>query len=168
VVGITNHVKYDDGVTRERSRATEPPSRRGGPADPDATALIDALAQSAFVVIAALTRIAAEHDLSLTQLRVFGILRDRRLRMAALADYLGLDKSTMSGLVDRAERKGLLGREKDVDDGRAVIVFITPAGLEAAARVESEIRDALAPVTGRLEPRDQQQLTDLLEQMLPS
>jgi DNA-binding MarR family transcriptional regulator len=26
--------------------------------------------------------------------------------MAELADYLGLEKSTMSGLVDRAERRG--------------------------------------------------------------
>ncbi len=50
--------------------------------------LTDALAQSAFVVMGALTRIAAEHDLSLTQLRVFGILRDREPRMSELADFL--------------------------------------------------------------------------------
>ena len=33
--------------------------------------------------------LAADHDLSLTQLRVLGILRDRRLKMSELASYLG-------------------------------------------------------------------------------
>jgi len=37
-----------------------------------------------------LNRIGTEHDLSLTQLRVLGILRDRRVKMSELAGYLGL------------------------------------------------------------------------------
>ncbi|MBL7622848.1 MULTISPECIES: hypothetical protein [unclassified Frankia] len=45
------------------------------------------MAQIAYTVMAVLTRVAAEHDLSLTQLRVFGILRDHRPRMAELADF---------------------------------------------------------------------------------
>ena len=58
--------------------------------------------QTSFLTMATLSRIAADNDLSLTQLRVLAILRDRRLRMAELAAYLGLDKSTMTGLVARA------------------------------------------------------------------
>ena len=54
----------------------------------DDQALIDALARTSFVVMAVLNRIGAEHDLSLTQLRVLAILRDRRGRMSDLADYL--------------------------------------------------------------------------------
>ena len=88
------------------------PTGHDGGADPEGEALVDALAHSAFVVMGALTRIGAEHELSLTQLRVLGILRDRTPRMAELADYLGLEKSTMSGLVDRAERRGLLERPR--------------------------------------------------------
>ena len=64
------------------------PTGHDGGADPEGEALVDALAQSAFVVMGALTRIGAEHELSLTQLRVLGILRDRTPRMAELADYL--------------------------------------------------------------------------------
>ncbi|MGY1962144.1 MarR family transcriptional regulator [Nocardia gipuzkoensis] len=62
--------------------------------------------------MAVLTRIGSEHDLSLTQLRLLGLLRDRRPRMTDLAAFLGLDKSTMSGLVERAERRGLVARGK--------------------------------------------------------
>ncbi len=79
---------------------------------------MDALAQSGFAVMGVLTRIGAEHDLSLTQMRVLGILRDRRLRMAELAGFLGLERSTLSGLVDRAEARGLLERGRSAEDGR--------------------------------------------------
>ena len=61
-----------------------------------------ASSSSSFEVIAVLSRAAARHDLSLTQLRMLGVLRDREPRMAELADFLGLDRSTVSGLVDRA------------------------------------------------------------------
>ena len=91
----------------------------------DEAALIDALVQSAFVVMAVLNRLAADNDLSLTQLRVLAILRDRRLGMTALAAYLGLEKSTMTGLVERAEKRGLLQRAPHAVDGRAVEVLIS-------------------------------------------
>jgi DNA-binding MarR family transcriptional regulator len=137
-------------------------------ADTDADALVDAFAQSAFVVMGAVTRVGAAHDLSLTQMRVLGILRDRRLRMAELATYLGLEKSTMSGLVERAERRGLLARAKSASDGRAVDVFMTPEGRELAVRVHDEVRRALSPLTDRLDAGQRRDFTRLLERMLTS
>jgi len=128
--------------------------------------LVDALAQAAFMTMAVLTRVAADNELSLTQLRVLAILRDRRLRMTALAGYLGLEKSTMTGLVDRAERRGLLRRAPSVSDGRAVDVFLSPAGAELAGRLSADIARTLSPTTSRLAPGQQRQLQALLEQML--
>src|SRR5687768_4655520 len=98
-------------------------------------ALVDALVRTTFQVAGVLTRIGAERDLSLTQLRVLGFLRDRRPRMTELAGFLGLDKSTLSGLIDRAERRGLVARGKNPQDRRVVDVFLTPAGLELAEQV---------------------------------
>lgn len=134
--------------------------------DDSTDALVDGLVRSAFQVMGVLTRIGAEYDLSLTQLRVLGILRDRRPRMTELAAFLGLDKSTMSGLIDRAERRGLLARGKNPDDKRVVDVFITPAGLELTRRLYDEVQDALAPATGRLDPQQRCQLAQLLEPVL--
>ncbi|GAA0516885.1 hypothetical protein Ade02nite_84960 [Paractinoplanes deccanensis] len=111
---------------------------------------MDALVQATFHVTGVLTRIGAENDLSLTQLRVFGILRDRRPRVTELAAYLGLDKSTMSGLIDRAERRGLLARDKNPHDRRAVDVFLTPAGHELTERLYAQVREALTPDLDRL------------------
>ncbi|GAA0433627.1 hypothetical protein Aca07nite_01750 [Actinoplanes capillaceus] len=129
-------------------------------------ALLDALVRYTFQVTGVLTRIGAANDLSLTQLRVFGILRDRRPRVTELAAYLGLDKSTMSGLIDRAERRGLLAREKNPNDGRVVDVFLTPAGHELTQRLYGEARAILAPELDRLRPDQREQLLALLNPIL--
>jgi DNA-binding MarR family transcriptional regulator len=128
--------------------------------------LVDALAQAAFVTMAVLTKVAADNELSLTQLRVLAILRDRRLRMTALAGYLGLEKSTMTGLVDRAEKRGLLQRAPNVSDGRAVDVFLSPEGAELAGRLYTHIARTLSPMTSKLASAQQRLLQTLLEQML--
>jgi DNA-binding MarR family transcriptional regulator len=142
--------------------------RRSSKAALPGDALVDALVQTAFVIIARLTKLGAEHDLSLTQLRVYGILRDRRLRMAALADYLGLEKSTMTGLIDRAEKKGIVTRAPSAEDGRAIEVFLTEDGKELVERFYPKVVETLAPLTERLESRDQRSLQGLLRQMLDS
>jgi DNA-binding MarR family transcriptional regulator len=129
-------------------------------------ALMDALVRTTFQVTGVLTRVGAANDLSLTQLRVFGILRDRRPRVTELAAYLGLDKSTMSGLIDRAERRGLLARDRNPHDGRAVDVFLTPAGHELTRRLYDEVRRTLAPELGRLRPEQRAHLLALLEPLL--
>jgi len=113
-----------------------------------------------------LNRIAAEHDLSLTQIRMLAILRNRRVKMSELADYLGLDKSTITGLVDRAEKRGLLARTPNPVDGRAVDVMLSADGMELAERGATQIARALSPMTSTLTRADAHRLTALLERML--
>jgi len=128
--------------------------------------LVDALVRTTFEVTGVLTRLAAVYDVSLTQVRLLGILRDRRARVTDLAAYLGLDKSTMSGLVDRAERRGLVARAKNPDDGRAVDVYLTPAGAELTRRAYLEARRELAPLLERLQADERGRLVGLLEAIL--
>jgi DNA-binding MarR family transcriptional regulator len=59
--------------------------------------------------------------------------RHTRVRMSALAAYLGLDRSTMSGRIDRAEKRELVARTSDPSDGRAIDKFLTGDGAELAA-----------------------------------
>ena len=143
---------------------TSQPAAKARASGPDG--LVDALAQAAFVTMAVLTKVAADNELSLTQLRVLAILRDRRLRMTMLAGYLGLEKSTMTGLVDRAEKRGLLQRAPNLSDGRAVDVFLSPEGAELAGRLYTHIARTLSPMTSKLTSAQQRLLQTLLEQML--
>jgi DNA-binding MarR family transcriptional regulator len=154
--------RTDQETDQEHERAFGQAIRQDGPAD----GLMDGLVQVAFGVMAVLNRVGAQNDLSLTQLRVLAILRDRRVRMAALAGHLGLEKSTMTGLVDRAEKRGLLQRAPSDGDGRAVDVFLTAAGAGLAERLTLQVARSLSPMTGTLTTAEQRHLHGLLGRML--
>ncbi|BBZ50507.1 MarR family transcriptional regulator [Mycobacterium heidelbergense] len=130
--------------------------------------LRDSLVQASFAVIAMLNRVAAEHDLSLTQLRVLGILRDREPTMAELATYLGLERSTVSGLIDRAVDRGLVRKTADAADGRSVRVSLTAGARRLEIRVIADIGELMAPLAGRLTPDERKRLTALLSKALDS
>jgi DNA-binding MarR family transcriptional regulator len=134
---------------------------------PAATETIDSLVQVSFTVIALLSRVAAEHDLSLTQMRVLAILRDHEPTMADLAAYLGLERSSVSGLIDRAVKRGLVRRDPSRDDGRAVRLSLTPDGRHLARLGAEEVAALMAPMTGSLTSGDQRRLGILLHRMLP-
>jgi DNA-binding MarR family transcriptional regulator len=128
--------------------------------------LTDALVQSAFTVMAVLNKTGAEHDLSLTQLRVMAILRDRRLRMSALSNYLGLDRSSLTGLVDRAAGRGLLERAPNPQDGRAIDVFLTADGRKLADRLYADVSTTLSERASSLTGAEQQRLQTLLRKLI--
>jgi MarR family transcriptional regulator, lower aerobic nicotinate degradation pathway regulator len=128
--------------------------------------LRDALAQMSFTLMAVLTGVAAEHDLSLTQLRVLGILRDREPTMAELANFTGLERSTISGLIDRAAQRGLVARIADPHDGRSVRVTLTESARRLVPEVTTAVRDRITPLTSRLSASEQKRLTALLVKAL--
>jgi len=142
---------------------TDPAAEQAGASQQE---LVDALVMTSFATMAVLNRIAAEHDVSLTQLRVLAILRDRRVKMSELTNFLGLDKSTVSGLVDRAEKRGLLQRAPNPADGRATDVFLTAEGMQLAGLGEGKIARSLSPMTGKLTRAETLRLTALLEHVL--
>ncbi len=133
--------------------------------DPTSLALMDGLVQASFAVMAQLTQAAAAHDLSLTQLRALAILRDRTLKMAELATFLGLDRSSVSGLIDRAARRGLVRRDSSSDDGRSVRVSLTPEGRRLARQMTDEIGHLIIPMTRSLSAAERERLCVLLHRL---
>jgi DNA-binding MarR family transcriptional regulator len=103
-----------------------------------------------FAVHDVLTRVAAEFHLSVTQLRLLGLLRDRTPPMTLIAEHLGLDRSSVTGLIDRAERRGLVSRSTSSEDARVTIVSATPAafalGRQLAPKIMTEIEALMGPV----------------------
>ena len=119
------------------------------------------LAQLSFLVQGALAEIAAEFDLSLIAARLLGVLRDREPTMQALGRHLGLDKSSISGLVDRAERRGLVRRSPSATDRRAFQVSITEAGSQLADLAAARFAERIDVLVGDLRDGDRRRLTDL-------
>lgn len=132
----------------------------------DAERLLDALVQTSFEVTGIVSRVAAANDLSLTQVRVLAILRDRQPTMSQLADHLGLDRSSVSGLIDRAVQRGLVSKVRDETDRRSARVALTPSGQELARDGAAAIHAGITPLLERVDVRDRQQLTALLERLL--
>ena len=112
----------------------------GAPAARQQLSPVDGLAQLSFLVQGLLERRAAEHDLSIIQTRLLGVLRDRTPTMNELARFLGLDKSSVTGLVDRAERRGLVARVPSATDRRAVLVSLTDEGRAFVSQAAAALR----------------------------
>ncbi|TWG89387.1 DNA-binding MarR family transcriptional regulator [Luteimonas sp. J16] len=144
-------------MARKHPSTRQPPDPREG--------LVDTLVTASFVVMAVISRIGAAHDLSLSMVRMLGILRDRRPRMTDLADYLGLEKQTMSGLVARAEKRGLVARVANEDDARATDVVLTDEGARLLRQLRAEGRAALGPLVENLDASEQQLARDLLQRL---
>ncbi|MGX9882515.1 MarR family winged helix-turn-helix transcriptional regulator [Streptomyces sp. NPDC002276] len=123
--------------------------------------LVDALAQLSFLVQNALAEIAGEYDLSLTQTRLLGILRDREPTMNQLGRHLGLDKSSITGLVDRAQRRGLVTRTVSTVDRRSFQVSITDAGRELATQVAARFAKQIERYAAPLPEADRERLSRL-------
>lgn len=121
----------------------------------------DALSQLAFAVHGVIGAVAAAHDLSVTQMRLLAILRGREPAMLDLARHLELSKSSVTGLIDRAEARGLVERVGGRRDGRAVHVRLTPAGRKLTAKGEAEVDRALAELLAPLPDRDRARLAAL-------
>ncbi|MBM2623249.1 MarR family transcriptional regulator [Actinoplanes sp. LDG1-06] len=128
---------------------------------------VDALAQLSFLVQNALAEIAGRHDLSLIQTRLLGVLRDHQPTMQDLGRHLGLDKSSISGLVDRAERRGLVTRTPSASDRRVVLVSITEDGLRLARQGAAEFAERIESFAAGLSEDDRRALTVLAQRLIP-
>jgi DNA-binding MarR family transcriptional regulator len=128
----------------------------------DEDALVDALVQMSFTVIGIMSTVAARHGLSLTLLRVGTTLRNQTLTMSELAIYLGLDRSTITGLITRAEERGFVARIENETDKRSSRVALTDTGQHLSTACAAEIAREIEPVVAPLSTAERRRLDRLL------
>ena len=138
----------------------------GAPAARKQLSPVDGLAQLSFLIQGLLERRAAEHDLSIIQTRLLGVLRDRTPTMNELARFLGLDKSSVTGLVDRAERRGLVARVPSATDRRAVLVSLTEEGRSFVSQAAAAFEADVSALLSRLPPRERETLSRIVSRLL--
>lgn len=114
--------------------------------------------------------LVAEHDLPLPSYDVLVQLSEapgRRLRMTELADRVLLSRSGLTRLVDRLVRDGLVAREACPEDARGTLAVLTDAGFERLAAAWPTHLRGVAAHLGRLSPAEVEELTTLLQKMVP-
>ena len=80
---------------------------------------------------------ARTHGLTLAQWRAIGVIdSEDMITQVALASHIDADPMTVSGILDRLEKRGLLERYPHPNDSRAKLSRLTPEGVAmvAAAR----------------------------------
>jgi DNA-binding MarR family transcriptional regulator len=130
--------------------------------------IVDGLVQLSFSVQAIFGGATARYDVSIIQAQLLGVLRDRELSMAQIARILNLDKSSTTGLVDRAEKKRYVLRKIAPFDGRSILVTLTSDGRRLVNRVATEIARDINAVAGDMNEADRRRLSVLASKFVHS
>lgn len=124
--------------------------------------IASALVRSAFLVNAVYGESAREHGLTSQQGQLLCVLMKQPYGMGELGSMLGLAKSSLTGLVDRTERNGLVRRETDERDTRAVRVALTSKGDRLAHAFFVETCQRIEDLTRGMDDAERDSLADLL------
>lgn len=118
----------------------------------------DVLVGLAVVIQRRYAAICGEHDLTPAQAQLLCAIKDRPLRMAELADSLGMAKNSLSQLVDRIERRGLAQRDSPEADRRVIVLAATPEGTKIAEALYTDVSRRLPDIADDLDPDVRQAL----------
>ncbi len=109
-------------------------------------------------------RLLALHGLSEGRFVLLFLLEAAETGLAPreLAAKAGVTRATVTGLLDGLERDGLVERQADAADRRALCVQLTARGRKLAQAVVAEHGRWIAGVFGALSPQERVQLEGLL------
>ena len=132
---------------------------------PDAD-VASGLVQLTTLVQAIYARVSERHDLTPVQAKLLCVLLDGPRGMAELAHCFGVEKAALTGLMDRAERRGLARRSPVPDDRRALQVTLTDAGQQAAAAFHAELGAQLSGLISSLAPQDREHFRSTMAEII--
>jgi DNA-binding MarR family transcriptional regulator len=101
-------------------------------------------------------RISDRHKLTPVQAKLICVLAFGPRGMAELAQCFGVEKATLTGLVDRAEQRGLVRRSPVPGDRRALRVTLTDTGRRAATAFHAEATDEFNDLLSSLPSHDRE------------
>jgi MarR family transcriptional regulator for hemolysin len=92
----------------------------------------------------------------------------RPLPLTVVADVMRLESPTVTRLVDRMTRRGLVERLPDSSDRRRALVAATDRGRELLEQVRGPIRDLIEETFGGLSPRERASFKRLIGKFIES
>ena len=102
-------------------------------------------------------KIQKEHGVSIPQVLCLTFLHDSRNYQATQADlrrFLNLNPSTVSGIIDRLEKKGYLARLPKIGDKRVVNIALTSSGDRLLKGIPSLLHVQLAEKLQKLSDKE--------------
>jgi DNA-binding MarR family transcriptional regulator len=131
-------------------------------------AMVDAVLSASRVLVAIAARSLADagEEVTLTQYRSLVVLASRGPQgVAALAEAVAVTPPTVSRLVDRLIKKGLVRRRTDRNDRRQVRIALTESGRALIEAVSKRRRQEIAGLLSTIAPETQRSVVDALAQL---
>jgi len=110
-------------------------------------------------------RLVQDHGLTGPQLVLLKALGHDELSSGELARRVSLSQGTVTGVLDRLERRGLIVRARSEEDRRRVIVRLTEAGVSVLAEAPSLLQDQFVAGFERLADWEQTLILSSLERV---
>jgi len=112
-------------------------------------------------------KLASNYRITSPQLICLLTLRDDGpLTTSALAKLIHLSNSTVVGILDRLEKRGLISRERGREDRRLVLVSITREGEDLVNKAPSPLQDQLATALHHLSDEEQADIASALDRVV--
>lgn len=106
------------------------------------------------------------HELTEQQWRVIRILRQQgELESHQLADLACILKPSMSGVLKRLERDGIVARRKSIEDQRRIFINLTVKGQQAYLSMSEEMDRNYEKILSQFGAEKLQILMELLNEM---
>ena len=100
------------------------------------------------------------HGVTLPQWRALAeIHRQEGISQVSLAGCIDTDPMTLSGILDRLEKRGLIERYTDPNDSRAKLARLSPAGTELVGTAKNVGRELYENALDGLAPAERDALT---------
>ncbi|MFI6600650.1 MarR family winged helix-turn-helix transcriptional regulator [Nonomuraea sp. NPDC050536] len=128
--------------------------------------VVTALVRSSFLINSVYTESAREYGLTPQQGQLLCVLMAQAYGMSELGATLGLAKSSLTELVDRTAQRGLVRREPDPRDRRAVRVGLTEQGSELAEAFYTETCRRIDTLPAGLDGAERATLAGLLARVV--
>ena len=94
------------------------------------------------------------------------VVRGKNSTLSMVTRDVNLSGSTVTGIVDRLEAKGLLARERSHSDRRKIYLRPTPAGIEVVNAAPSLLQDKFATALAKLTAEEQVNIAESLEHVV--
>ncbi|MFI7140874.1 MarR family winged helix-turn-helix transcriptional regulator [Streptomyces massasporeus] len=128
--------------------------------------VVAALVRATFLADGVYAETGRAYGLTPQQGQLLCVLMPQPYGMSELGEILGLAKPSLTGLVDRTVRRGLVRREADPRDGRAVRVGLTDEGAALAGTFYAENCRRMEALPSGLSCAERDRLAALLSRVV--
>jgi MarR family transcriptional regulator, organic hydroperoxide resistance regulator len=88
-----------------------------------------------------------------------------RIPPNTLGQKIDITSATMTGILDRLEKNGLIARLPHLDDRRSLLVCLTERGAQVAKEINGIMTEANEEFLSRLTPKESELFRNLLKQV---